>query len=74
MVGKSYHVVESELGDVLEVGGGHVQADGPVEEHGPELEEGVKGEGRYVWLGPPVPALLHVLLEFYPSGSRRIGN
>ena len=61
------HVVEGELGDVVEVGGRHIEADGAVEKHRPELEERVQGERGHVGLGPAVAALLDILLELDPS-------
>ena len=64
------HVVEHELGDLVEVVGRHVEADGAVQQHGAQLEQRVERERGHVGLGPAVAALLHVLLEFYPSGKK----
>ncbi len=36
------HVVEDELCDVVQICGGHVQADGAVQQHRPQLEERVQ--------------------------------
>ena len=66
------HVVESEVGDLVEAAGGHVEADGAVEEKGPELEEGVEGEGGDVGLAPSVASLLHVLLKLDPPVDRLV--
>ena len=66
------HVVESEVGDLVEAAGGHVEADGAVEEKGPELEEGVEGEGGDVGLAPSVASLLHVLLKLDPPVYRLV--
>ena len=63
-------VVEHEVGDVREAPGVHVQEDGAGEEQGPQLEEGVQGEGAHVGLGPALAALLHVLLELDPPGRK----
>ena len=60
------HVVEGDVGDLLEAAGSHVEADRPVQEEGAELEEGVEGEGRHVRLAPPVASLLYILLELHP--------
>lgn len=60
------HVVESELANVFQVGGCHVETDGAVEKHGPQLEQRVQRQGGHVGLGPPVAALLHVLFKLDP--------
>ncbi len=63
------HVVEHELGDVIQVVGSHVQANGAVQQHRPQLKQGVQGQGCHVGLGPAIATLLHVLFELYPSVS-----
>ncbi len=60
------HVVEDELGDVVQVVGGQVEADGAVHQHGPQLEQRVQGQRGHVRLRPAVAALLNVLLELDP--------
>ena len=64
------HVVEGDVGDLLQAAGGHVQADRPVQEEGAQLEEGVEGEGRHVWLAPTVAPLLNIFLKLHPSKKR----
>ena len=63
------HLVQGEVDDLLQGGGGHVQADGSAGQQGPQLEQGVEGERGHVRFAPPVAALLHVLLELHPAGG-----
>ena len=64
------HVVEGDVGDLLQAAGGHVQADRPVQEEGAQLEEGVEGEGRHVRFAPTVAPLLNIFLKLHPSKKR----
>ena len=59
---------------MIQRAGRHVQADGAVEEHGPELKETVEGKSGDVRLRPTVATLFHVLLEFHPSRRKKKKN
>ena len=63
------HCVERQVANVLERVGRHVEADRPVQDHAPELEQGVERERRHVRLRPTIAALLHVLLELHPPAT-----
>ena len=52
------HVVQHELAHGVQVVGGHVEADGAVDDEGAQLEQRVQRQRRHVRLRPPVPALL----------------
>ena len=60
------HVVEGDVSNLFQAAGGHVQADGPVQEEGSQLKEGMEGEGGHVRLAPTVPTLLYVFLKLHP--------
>ena len=64
------HGVKEVVADVVQGVRRHVETDGAVEQHAPELEQGVEGQGGHVGLRPPVAALFHVLLELDPSESQ----
>ena len=60
------HVVQHDFENLVQVGGGHVEADGAVEEHAPQLKERVEREGGHVRLGPAASALLHLFFKLDP--------
>ena len=61
------HLVQGEVDNLVQGGGGHVQADRSAGQQGPQLEERVERQRGHVRLAPPVPSLLHVLLELHPA-------
>ena len=63
------HLVQGQVHDLLEAGGHHVQANSPRGQQRPQLKQGMEAEGGHMRLAPPVPALLHVLLELDPPGG-----
>lgn len=65
------HVVQGQLGDVVEVVGRHVEAHGAVEEVTAELEQRMQGQGGHVGFGPTVAALFHIFLELHPSVKKK---
>lgn len=65
------HRVERQVANVLERVGRHVEADGAVENHAAELEQGVERERGHVRLRPTVAAFLHVLLKLHPPEVQR---
>lgn len=63
------HGVDAKVGHLLQVVGLHIQDDGAAGQHRPQLEERMQREGGHVGLGPPIAALLHVLLKLDPSSG-----
>lgn len=62
------HVVQSQLGDVVEIVGRHIEANRAVKEVTAKFEQRVQGQRGHVGLGPTVAAFLNILLKFDPSG------
>jgi hypothetical protein len=63
------HGVDGQVCHLLQVVGLHVQDDGAAGQHRPQLEQRMQRERGHVGLGPPIAALLHVLLELDPSSG-----
>ena len=66
------HVVEDELAHRVQVVGGHVEADGAVDDQRPQLEQRVQRQRRHVRLRPPVAALLKGRNCFDAKGTDNI--
>jgi hypothetical protein len=63
------HGVDAQVSHLLQVVGLHVQDDGAAGQHCPQLKQRMQREGGHVGLGPPIAALLHVLLELDPTSG-----
>ena len=63
------HVVEHELAHGVQVVGGHVEADGAVDDEGAQLEQRVQRQRRHVRLRPPVAALLQCNSKRWSRGG-----
>lgn len=68
------HVLAHQLGDLLQPGRFHVQHYGPVQQQRSQLKQRVQRQGGHVRLGPPIAALLDVLLELDPPGGLLPGH
>jgi hypothetical protein len=63
------HIVDAQVGHLLQSGRLHVQTDGAGAEVASQLQQVVQVQRGHVRLGPAVAAVLDVLLEFQPSAA-----
>lgn len=47
----------------------HVKQHAAIDDAAPELKQAVQREGSNIRLAPPLPTILHVLLEFQPPAG-----
>ena len=64
------HRLEEVIADIVQRICRHVQADGSIQQHTPQLKERVQRQGGDVRLRPTITSLLDVFLKLDPSGFK----